>query len=82
MIALDTNENRQGGLMFQVCIRRQRFHKIIIELTHLDEYKVTIWGGRLQAAHGRVLEETTCHCDNLTETIDGLCERENRRLVA
>lgn len=82
MIALDANESRRGGLMFRVCIRQHRFHKIVVELTHLDEYKVTIWGGRRQVVHGRVLEETTACCDNLTEVIDDLCNREHERLAA
>lgn len=82
MIALDRNKDRRGGLMFRVRIRRQRFHKIIIELTHLDEYKVICWGGRRRCVDGRVLEETTACCDNLTEVIDNLCEREHERLAA
>ncbi|MHC4299606.1 MAG: hypothetical protein ACYS7Y_20190 [Planctomycetota bacterium] len=83
LVALDANEDRRGGLMFQVCIRRQRFHKVIIELTHLDEYRVHIWGGRRKCVDGRFLESMDgCYFDNLVEVIDGLCNREHERLAA
>ncbi len=82
LAALDANEDRRGGLTFRVTIRRQRFHKVLVELTHLDDYKVTLWGGRRHSLNGRVLEETTCQCDNLADVVNDLCEREHERLAA
>ncbi|MHC4296496.1 MAG: hypothetical protein ACYS7Y_04285 [Planctomycetota bacterium] len=72
-IALDENEDRRGGVMFRVTINPRLFHKVIVELTHMDEYKVTLWGGKRQALKGAVVEEVECFCDNLAEVVYTLC---------
>jgi hypothetical protein len=73
LVALDGNQDRQGGLMFRVTINPRLFHKIIIELTWADEYKVTLWGGKRQAIEGEELQVVECFCDNLAEVVYGLC---------
>lgn len=74
-VALDENEDRRGGIMFRVTTRRRVFHKIIVELTHMDEYKVTLWGGKRKAIDGAVVEETECWCENLAEVVYSLCNK-------
>jgi hypothetical protein len=50
-------------------------HYIIIELTHMDEYKVQ----RIKIKRGTyeriVEEETTCYCDNLAAVVYGFCNK-------
>jgi len=70
---LDTNEDRRGGLMFRVTINPRLFHKIIIELTHLDEYEVILWGGRRKCVDGEEVESREAWCDTLAETVYELC---------
>ena len=77
LVTLDANETRRGGLMFRVTINPRLHHKIIVELTHLDEYKVILWGGKRKAIEGEVIEEVECCCDNLAEIIYDLCNKEN-----
>ncbi len=72
-VSLDANEDRRGGLMFRVTINPRLFHKIIIELTHLDEYKVILWGGRRKCVEGKEIESREAWCDTLAETIYELC---------
>ncbi len=74
-VALDENSDRRGGLSFRVTINPRLFHKIIIELTHMDEYKVTLWGGKRQVLKGGVVKEVTCFCDNLAEVVYTLCNK-------
>jgi len=72
-VALDVNDDRRGGLMFRVTIKPRLFHKIIIELTHLDEYKVILWGGHRSPIRGEEIESCSAMCDTLAETIYSLC---------
>jgi hypothetical protein len=72
-VALDANANRRGGVMFRVTIKRHLFHKIIVELTHLDEYNVILWGGARKAVDGEIIEERMAWCDTLADTIYDLC---------
>jgi hypothetical protein len=72
-MTLDANEDRRGGLMFRVTINPRLFHKIIIELTHLDEYKVILWGGRRKCVEGKEIESREAWCDTLAETVYELC---------
>lgn len=72
-MALDANEDRRGGLMFRVTINPRLFHKIIIELTPLDEYKITLWGGKRRCVDGKKIESRAAWCDTLAETIYDLC---------
>lgn len=74
-VVLDENENRQGGLMFRVTIRPRLFHRILVELTWADEYKVTLWGERRSAVCGTEIESVECYCDNLAEVVYGLCNK-------
>jgi len=76
LVALDRNDDRRGGLMFRVTITSPRtFHKIIIELTHMDEYKVQ----RVKIKRGTyeviVEEEETCYCDQLAAVVYGMCNK-------
>jgi hypothetical protein len=76
LVTLDANEDRCGGLQFRVTITSPRtFHKIIIELTHMDEYKVQ----RIKIKQGSdeviVEESATCYCDYLAEVIYGMCNK-------
>ena len=73
---LDATEDRRGGLQFRVTITSpQTKHYIIIELTHMDEYKVQ----RVKIKRGTyeviVEEETECYCDNLAATVYGMCNK-------
>jgi hypothetical protein len=72
-VVLDANDDRRGGLMFRVTIKPRLFHKIIIELTHLDEYKVILWGGKRNAIRGHFIESREAWCDTLAETVYDLC---------
>ena len=75
-IALDANEDRRGGLMFRVTITSPRtHHKIIIELTHLDEYKVQRVKIKRVTYEVIIEEETTCYCDNLAAVVYGFCNK-------
>jgi hypothetical protein len=76
MVALNRNDDRRGGLQFRVTITSPRtFHKIIIELTHMDEYKVQ----RIKIKRGTyeviVEEEETCFCENLAAVVYGFCNK-------
>ncbi len=76
LMALDRNNDRRGGLQFRVTITSPAtFHKIIIELTHLDEYLVK----RIKIKRGSreviVEEEAGCYCDNLAATVYGMCNK-------
>jgi hypothetical protein len=76
LIALDATDERRGGLKFRVTITSpQTKHYIIIELTHMDEYKVQ----RIKIKRGTyeviVEEETTCYCDNLAEVLYRMCNK-------
>jgi hypothetical protein len=75
-VALDSNDDRRGGLMFRVTIKPRLFHKIIIELTYLDEYKVILWGGRRKCIDGEEVESRLAWCDTLAETVYDLCHPE------
>lgn len=75
-MALNANEDHRGGLQFRVTITSPRtHHKIIIELTHADEYLVKRikikWG-----SHEVIIEEeTTCCYDNLAAVVYGFCNK-------
>lgn len=73
-VALDANENQRGGIMFRVTINSRLFHKIIIELTHSDEYKVVLWGGKRQCVAGEEIESRLTWCDTLAKTVYDLCK--------
>ncbi len=72
-VILDADKNRRGGIMFRVTIKPRLFHKIIIELTHMDEYKVILWGGKRKCVDGEEIESRTAWCDTLAETVYDLC---------
>jgi len=72
-VALDANEDRRGGIMFRVTIKPRLFHKIIIELTHMDEYMVILWGGKRLCIEGEKIESHLTCCENLAETVYELC---------
>jgi hypothetical protein len=75
-VALDRNDDRRGGVQFRVTIKRHLFHVIIIELTHLDEYKVTLWGGKRKATDGAVVKTVDAWCENLGDVVYSLCNPE------
>ena len=68
-VALDANKNRKGGVMFRVTISPGRCHKIIVELTHHDEYNVILWGGKRSALNGERLESRLAWCETLGDTV-------------
>jgi hypothetical protein len=72
-VALDANDDRRGGLMFRVTINPRLFHKIIIELTWMDEYKVILWGGRQKCVDGAEVESREAWCETLAKTVYDLC---------
>ena len=74
--ALDANEDRCGGLRFRVTITSPATHHlIIIELTHMDEYKVQRVKIK-RGSHERIIEEeTTCYCDNLAAVVYGMTNK-------
>ncbi len=75
-IALDSNNDRRGGLQFRVTITSPRtFHKIIIELNHLDEYEVQRVKIKRVTYEVVVEEEMVCSCDYLAEVIYEMCNR-------
>ncbi len=76
MGALDQLNGRRGGLQFRVTITSPNtFHKIIIELTHWDEYKVQ----RIKIKRGTheviVEESIICQCDSLAAVVYGFCNK-------
>ena len=75
-VALNRNDDRRGGVQFRVTITSpSTHHKIIIELTHLDEYLVK----RIKIKRGTreiiVEEEAGCYCENLAATVYGMCNK-------
>ena len=74
-VALDATEDRIGGLSFRVTIKPNLFHKVIIELTHSDDYRVILWGGARSVLRGEELAEEFCYCENLAETVYELCNK-------
>lgn len=75
-VSLDRNENRRGGVMFRVTIDRRKFHKIIVTLTHMDEYNV-----ELVRFDQKTLESTVeksiegIYCDTLAKVVYDFCNR-------
>ena len=74
-VALDENAERQGGLMFRVTITARKFHKVIIELTHGDEYLVKLVKIQRPSYTATTVEEHGCCCDNLAEVIYSMCNK-------
>ena len=74
-VALDANAERQGGLMFRVTITARKFHKIIIELTHGDEYLVKLIKIQRPSYTVITIEEHGCLCDNLAEVVYSMCNK-------
>ena len=75
-LALDCTGKRQGGLQFRVTITSpQAYHKIIVELTHGDEYRVQRI--KLQRGTHEVIVEgkATVTVDHLTGTIRRMCNK-------
>ncbi len=74
--ALDQLNGRRGGLQFRVTITSpQTHHKIIIELTDRDEYKVQ----RIKikrGSHEVIVEDSIiCQCNNLAAVVYGFCNK-------
>lgn len=75
-VALDRNDDRRGGLMFRVTITPRKFHKVIIELTHLDEYRVRLVKiTRPSYAVTTVQERGGVYCDNLADIVYNMCNK-------
>ncbi len=74
-VALDENDERQGGLMFRVTVTPRKFHKIIVELTHSDEYLVKLIKIQRPSYTATTVEEHGCFCDNLAEVVYSMCNK-------
>jgi ureidoglycolate hydrolase len=68
--------------MFRVTIKRNLFHKVLVELTHDDEYKVTLWGGKRKAINCGTIEVVECCCENLADVVYDLCNSQEIRQIA
>ena len=75
-VALDETDERRGGLMFRVTITARKFHKVIIELTHMDEYRVKLVKiARPSYAVETVEEHDGVYCDMLADIVYSMCNK-------
>jgi len=74
-VILDADDNRRGGLMFRVTIKPRTFHKIIIELTHMDLYLVKLVKIKRDYSVETVEECDGVYCDMLAEIVYHMCNK-------
>jgi len=74
--AITASTEDRGGLMFRVSGRMHR-GMVVIHLTPMDVYKVTIGNfSRKTGKFNKKAELDDVYCDQLTEVVDGMVERQ------
>jgi len=74
-VALDNNSDRRGGIQFRVTIKPRTYHKIVIELTHMDSYRVQLFKISWKTYEATVEREAECYADELAQTVYDFCNK-------
>lgn len=71
---LGSDENKAGGLQFDVTIEPGQKHRLIVKLEYSDTYRVELWHIRKFSAY---LQESLdgVYCDMLSEVVYGMCNK-------